>query len=365
MFFPNKKQDLLLKASFLDNGEKYFSQWLQTYSENDFDYYTRAIIPSLLSAVSVEHYSKAISDKLYEYKRQTWLSNSCKYLKLKKIIDHLTSHNINMCILKGAAMMLFYYKDVSQRPSSSDVDILVKVNDLDKVMRVLKENGFKPQNTFNWSSKEIENAVLEKNPILQTKHAIQYKNSDEMNIDIHWNLSPFLNPIRYEKINGEMKCKSPYINILNVEMQLLHTIIHLVLDTHKAQTMTGIIDVCFLFNKTNFSNDKLIFLSKEINALGILNKALTIYKSYFDNKKYSCLRKKINIEMTYTDKVFSLLLFSKNFYIKKIGLFIFMLKENNFNLIEMWKKIKMHYGYKNFNKFIRYLFMIYIVGKRS
>lgn len=119
-----EQQSLLLKSCFLTNGARYFQQWLATYSETDLDYYTRALIPSLLAARSLD-LPPELQKKMLLYKRQTWLVNTLKWQQLKPLLDDFSMAGIPSCLLKGAAMVFLHYNDVSQRPEYSDIDILI------------------------------------------------------------------------------------------------------------------------------------------------------------------------------------------------------------------------------------------------
>lgn len=126
----------------------------------------------------------------------TQRKNTQAYLQLRHILETLHDQGIDVIVLKGAALAELAYKDVGLRPFS-DLDILVRNQDLDRTHRALVSLGYK----FNFRGKPIRPPT---EPDRRFRKSRQYFRSERhyISIDPHWQLSkfPFLLPINYEAI---------------------------------------------------------------------------------------------------------------------------------------------------------------------
>ena len=68
--------------------------------------------------------------------------NTILFHQLDIIVSNLNEKNIPVILLKGAHLAEFVYKDISLRPMS-DIDILVKKEDLAKVVKIAFSEGYR------------------------------------------------------------------------------------------------------------------------------------------------------------------------------------------------------------------------------
>ena len=262
----NLNQSLLLKSCFLNNGSDYFRKWLSIFNPSDLDYYTRAIISILLNSISIEKISPELNKKMIIYKQQTWFLNCRKWQKIKSILSDFTDAKIECCLLKGAAMVLFYYDDLSQRPENADIDILIKKENLTLAIEILKKHGFVPQKAFFWDANDLESQVLKQGSVLSKLHAIHYL-KDGLVIDLHWNLSPIIKNITYEKLEKSMLSTNKFgikLYYLCPEMQLVHLAIHSLFQDIKSKSINSTIDFCYFLSHTHYY--KVVIIEKSFYA---------------------------------------------------------------------------------------------------
>ena len=165
-----------------------------------------------------------VSRFYYAYKR-TLHNNRQAYLQLQPVLGELQAQGIDSIVLKGAAFAQLLYLDIGLRPFG-DMDIMVKMEDLDRAHDVLAELGYRK--TYRG---------LPINPPTATsrryRSARQYFHQERrfLSIDLYWQLSryPYLVSIDYDK----MWACSPQVTLANSATRMLSpedTILHLTLD---------------------------------------------------------------------------------------------------------------------------------------
>lgn len=357
----NLSQSLLLKSCFLDEGDDYFGQWFSTFGEVDLDYYTRAIIPALLATIPIDNYSPKLHRKMQLYKRQTWLFNTLKWQQLKPVLDDFSKADISCCLLKGAAMVLFYYQDVSHRPEYSDIDLFIKKGDLKKAIPILKKHHFIPQTTFLWNSAELEQAITEEQRILEAHHAIHYK-KDKLIIDLHWNLSPLISNTDFKSLEGEMLCKPKMGNTLyffNLEMQIIHIATHTALQNSSYPSLNSIIDFCFLINNTKPDFKPLNSLCTRLGLTVFVVEALQKYKDFIADDIYSQYELFFKPLSPLKERYLAPLLYSKSQVKRRGAQLYYMFKKNKYNPMLTIRNMWLYVGAKH----VRQLY--YLLMRRS
>jgi hypothetical protein len=109
--------------------------------------------------------------------RKSWMNNNLLFHKLVKLSDILRSRGIPVLVLKGVPLSVLYYKDNGIRPMD-DADICVPADKLAETLAVFKDQGW--YSRYNVS----DEAVLKYRKYFY--HAIDFKNDDELYIDLHW-----------------------------------------------------------------------------------------------------------------------------------------------------------------------------------
>ncbi len=115
-----------------------------------------------------------------EYFECAWRNNNL-YNDLSKILKALQQENIPVILLKGAHLAQIVYSNIALRPMS-DIDILVKKNDLPKAKKLLLGLGYSP---FN----EIDIATA----CASSQHLPPMVKQDAPPVELHWTIE---NPTR-------------------------------------------------------------------------------------------------------------------------------------------------------------------------
>ena len=120
--------------------------------------------------------------------------NMFLYDELSKVLKAFKDAKINVIVLKGAFLAEAIYKNIGLR-SFSDVDLLIKKEDLHKVKKELSQLMYHaPDNIYPTKCHEqwLNEPAVE----------IQYTNQDKtVKIDVHWDIQPPSSPFQID-ING-------------------------------------------------------------------------------------------------------------------------------------------------------------------
>ena len=113
--------------------------------------------------------------------RKNYMSHVARNMRIYSIIKEISSlfaeKHIETILLKGAHLSYFIYEDIAQR-MMSDLDLMVRENDLAKAENKLLEVGFKTQRKFGI---ETESAIHHHLPPL-------LKEDGNVPIELHWTI---------------------------------------------------------------------------------------------------------------------------------------------------------------------------------
>lgn len=88
----------------------------------------------------------------------TFLANEKIFKGLGELLKVFNKAGIKVVLLKGSHVAQFTYQDIGVRPMS-DIDIMVKTSDLDKVEKLLFQDGYnymeRKQATYDWYKKQF------------------------------------------------------------------------------------------------------------------------------------------------------------------------------------------------------------------
>ena len=154
--------------------------------------------------------------------RHTWSENSLRLFQLGRLVKKFQTAGIEVCLLKGIALLLRYYQDVGLR-SMGDLDILISKNRVLQAIDILKEENWTP---LNVQKKHMESDFLEQS------HALLFSHPEGGFLDLHWAIFPesvvdekFM---RYSYRTQSMLL--PYTDLFIVtlcsEDQLIHVLLH-------------------------------------------------------------------------------------------------------------------------------------------
>jgi hypothetical protein len=176
-FWITKEQELLLKASLFE-GDKFiyaWEKWKSCVNFEQIDPGSYRLLPLLYQNLVKHKIKDPLTERLKGIYRRTWFENQILSRQAIKLLELFYSEGIKTIILKGFALIHFYYKDYGLRPMS-DFDILVPTNQAVEAVNFIRKLG--------WTS---EYKFPEK--IIPIMHSCGYTNSYGLHhLDLHWHL---------------------------------------------------------------------------------------------------------------------------------------------------------------------------------
>jgi len=220
--WPTDKQELLLKACLLPGnaGTAAWDHWKQYCVIEKLDRGSLRLLPLLyknLLSLNIEH---SLLNQFRVLYQQTWVHNN-KILDDFSSIQNLFAENgIPTILLKGAALILQYYKDPGLRPIA-DVDVLVPRDKRMQSIHVLAEQGWRPINGIEWSR------IVHR--MSQIK-GVNLTHDNHVEFDLHWHLlNDFIFSTAEEyfwKNTISLEMNGMQTAILDPTDQLFHTLLH-------------------------------------------------------------------------------------------------------------------------------------------
>ncbi len=192
--WPDPSQELLLKACFspCDEAVRNWNAWVKSLKRDitstddrnilsalydQLDHGTQRLLPLVYKRLSNCIANDRILGSIRGYYRYTWYKNQILIERLQEGYKLLQSLGFELISIKGIALSILYYKDFGARVMS-DLDLVVKPEDADVVLKILQENGWRDAR----SNKLFVNT---KGLLIGTRDLF---NSKGDNLDLHWKL---------------------------------------------------------------------------------------------------------------------------------------------------------------------------------
>jgi len=176
--WPSKKQQLLLDAS-LFSGEKPLNSWRKwtgSIDLNEIDPGSYRLLPLAVHNLVREGVNDPFIRKFKGLKKKTWLKNQILLKTLKDVLTLFHNHGIKTMVLKGAALIPLYFKDLSIRPQN-DVDILVYPESALTAVKILNDSGWRIKGKFK---RKITKETL------NVRNSLNFENGTVSSVDLHW-----------------------------------------------------------------------------------------------------------------------------------------------------------------------------------
>ncbi len=259
-----------------------------------------------------------------------------KYFEL--IISELNKNNIDFIPLKGIYLIPTFYQDFGLR-SMSDIDVLVRVNDVEKCKEIFLKQDWKIKDIYHTDS--IKKLNLSYTPYVFFK--------DGMKIDFHQNL--YHSGARFEvpiedlwSRSKNQKFLSGNSSQLSHEDLILHQILHLYKHLIVGQfCFKSFIDIVTLIKKSNHAFNESFFLElvQKYNCKHEVSLINNLLKTYFSIEIITQNEKqKLNKEVD-MDLIFRSLLNGESKKVKDY------LKKNKIVYITPTDRLKQINGTKN------------------
>jgi hypothetical protein len=179
-FWPNKEQELMLRACLLRDNEALIAwqAWRSRVDIDTLDPGSNRLLPLLYHNLSQLEVEDPLMNRMKRIYRYYWAQNQLLFHHAAVILDILQKNGIETMLLKGGALVLLHYGDHGLRPMG-DIDILIHPDKAKLAIDLLLE--------ANWQMK-AEWMTVEKT--LKRSSAGAFVNDHGCEIDLHWNVFP-------------------------------------------------------------------------------------------------------------------------------------------------------------------------------
>lgn len=223
---PTSEQTLILKAALLTGsaGREAALRWLPTANIDRLGKSSRSLLPLLYDRLKAEGIEHPIVPVLKGVKRHTWYHNRMLFHQARELVRSLRQIGCEVMIIKGAALVIEYYRDYGLRPME-DLDLMVPVGKAVDAVAELQRRGC----VLEWPIGPIGMEFL-RDRVLGFLHALHLRNETGRAFDLHWHLYHWcVNPnsdddlwqasrlARFEEEDVRIPCPPDF---------LLHTIVH-------------------------------------------------------------------------------------------------------------------------------------------
>ncbi|MCX7121114.1 MAG: nucleotidyltransferase family protein [Gammaproteobacteria bacterium] len=218
--FPSKTQLLLLRAGLAEPelGRAAWHEYCQRNNISNIDHASSSLLPLVFHNLRSDALYPAefmICEGMY---RHAWSKNNLELFRFKKMASLLLESKIDICLLKGAALILNDYRNAGLRVMG-DIDVLVNTHQAHDAINLLEKSGWK--STFKISEDHVKH-----------RHAILFYSTENSAIDLHWKVfsgSGFVKAFSDFTFRTQLLRDNFFdlkISALCAEDQLLHVIVH-------------------------------------------------------------------------------------------------------------------------------------------
>jgi hypothetical protein len=181
-------------------------------------------------------------EKLHQAYFSTAAQNMLTLHYSESILTALHKSGIPTAVLKGVFLLENVYGDIGAR-SMSDIDLLVKKQDLPKCLEIMQELGYKPSTYFNLADKNVD-----------IKHLPPMEKAGGPTVELHWTLLEEDEPFTIDiEALWERMVPAKIANVdtlaLGIEDLILHLCLHLTYQHYLNLGLRGLMDVALVIHK--------------------------------------------------------------------------------------------------------------------
>ncbi len=180
---PEPGQELLLKAALLPPNEAIagWEGWLSNVGIDRIDSGSQRLLPLVyrnLHAIGAQHPLVNTFRGIY---RRTWYENQILFHRMALLVSALERAGIATMLLKGAALVSLYYRDLGLRPMS-DFDVLVPTDRAADAIRVLLSESCVP---LGKRGAPVER-MIQSDVFREWIHSEHFAEPEGRELDLHW-----------------------------------------------------------------------------------------------------------------------------------------------------------------------------------
>lgn len=182
--FPQGGDLLLLKAALLDEGPAR-EAWCQYQARYDIDKVadvSMAFLPMIYKNLKIDsQFPKAFSVCKNVY-LHLWARNTSYFMEFKRLLLAFSEKSLDICLLKGAALLLAYYEDLGLR-LFGDIDVLLPEEQVMEAVSILKSQCWTPfVSHYPSTTRELREAYL--------LSEMGFEKNEVLKLDLHWQVYP-------------------------------------------------------------------------------------------------------------------------------------------------------------------------------
>ncbi|HYM70045.1 MAG TPA: nucleotidyltransferase family protein [bacterium] len=222
--WPTRQEELLLRAALLHGPDALaaWDQWKSIIDFDDIDSESYRLVPRLYCSLRDQGVADPLLGRLRGIYRRTWYQNQLRFHAMARPLRLLHAAGIPTMLLKGAALVLQYYRDYGMRPMT-DFDICVPGNQASTAIELLRADGFTPRGA-------PEEALLDAIAHPDRHSELEFADAAGHEFDVHWRLFPesiapdVSAPFWQDTV--EMEALGTPTRALKPADQLLHVCVH-------------------------------------------------------------------------------------------------------------------------------------------
>ena len=220
--WPTGEQELLLRAALLPGKDALdaWRKWKAVVNINLIDAGSQRLFPLLYRNLRNNGIQDPLMITFRGVHRYIWYRNQLIFHELTALLGSFRDRKIETMLLKGAALIPLYYKDLGLR-FLGDFDLLVPTKQALAAIRLLLRLG--------WTPKQ-RSAELLNEPYISRRPSHPFINQAGQACDLHWHV---LNDVCWPDGDDDFWERSVSINLGDVSTrvlapadQLLHTLVH-------------------------------------------------------------------------------------------------------------------------------------------
>ncbi len=204
----------LLKGRDAIDGWK---QWAALVDYDDIDFGSQRLLPLLYQNL-LDH--KVKSPQMARYKgfyRRFWMKNQFLFNRTKPVLSALHKAGVKVLLFKGAGLIVGSDSSYALRPMD-DIDFIIQKEDVQTVLQVIKELGWKPT---------AENVA----DFGHFNRAVMYHDTKGHNIDLHIrslssDMAKKQKMGEYWQRSSDAELDAIPVKIMGITDQLIHACVH-------------------------------------------------------------------------------------------------------------------------------------------
>lgn len=175
--WPTRAQELILRAALLQ-GEpalEAWKEWTRAVNLDVIDYGSHRMVPQLYRNLQRHGVKDPMIDRLKGVYRYYLYKNQILMHRIAALLAALEAAGIKTIVLKGAALIPLYYREIGVRPML-DADVLVRPHQAKQAMEVLHNLRWKP---FRYGEPQKRIPIV---------HSTPFEDEGGRQLDLHWHL---------------------------------------------------------------------------------------------------------------------------------------------------------------------------------